>query len=125
MPNLRDMMTERDVIELLRRNYLDVHGEKEDIAQRLLALNMRIWAYAPPALQSSLLEMHHDACSASPALYRRSVSVSHVLDLCRLCYWVAEPEPGALPEEVTRGGALCPRPTESIRPLRRSDLIRF
>ena len=25
---LRDMMTERDVIELLRRNYLDVHGEK-------------------------------------------------------------------------------------------------
>ena len=91
-------------------------------AQRLLALNVRIWAYAPPALQSSLLEMHRGACSASPELYRRSVSVSHVLDLCRLCYWVAEPEPGALSEEVTRGGAVCARPTESIRPLRRQLL---
>ena len=91
-------------------------------AQRLLALNMRIWAYAPPALQSSLLEMHRGACSALPELYRSSVSVSHVLDLCRLCYWVAEPEPGALPEEVTRGGAVCARPTESIRPLRRQLL---
>eukprot|EP01043_Picozoa_sp_COSAG02_P070385 COSAG02_NODE_12441_length_1544_cov_1.617301_2_plen_294_part_01 len=87
-------------------------------AQKHLAWNMQIWSYSPARVQYKLFALLTKDVCAKPQMYREKVSVSFVLDMCRLCYHKSQPDNSAVPSEIERGGALCSRPRKELHRLR-------